>query len=144
MEVNMFYLGIKQALTLRNWLTVISLLVLFTGAIASYACDIDVAIKISPHVLNLSKPGDCLTVHTDISYSAVAGQTVSLNGVAIQSWKSDNRGNFVAKFNMADIVDLPLQIGAYNRFEMTGETNSGEIFCGVEEILVIDNAPKAR
>ncbi|MFC1683589.1 hypothetical protein ACFL0G_05245 [Candidatus Zixiibacteriota bacterium] len=140
----MSYQGIKQALTLRNWLTVMSLLVLFIGATACYACDVDVEIQISPHVLNLAKPGDCLTVHTDISYSDVAGETVSLNGVAIQSWKSDNRGNFVAKFNMADIVNLPLEIGAYNRFELAGETNSGEAFCGAEEIMVIDNASKAR
>ena len=140
----MFYQGIKQAVTRRSWLTVTSLMVLFISAAACYACDIDVQIKISPHVLNLGRPGDCLTVHTDIRYSVVAGETVSLNGVAIQSWKADDRGNFVAKFNMADIVGLPLEIGAYNRFELAGETKSGESFCGADEILVINPTPKSK
>ena len=104
----MFYQGIKQAVTRRSWLTVTSLMVLFISAAACYACDIDVQIKISPHVLNLGRPGDCLTVHTDIRYS------------------------------------LPLEIGAYNWFELAGETKSGESFCGAEEILVINPTPKSK
>ena len=127
-----------------NSLIVLSLAALLVGAAVSYACDIDIAIKISPNVLNLGRPGDCLTVHTDIGYSQVVGSTVTLNGVAIQSWQADNRGQFVAKFDMADISGLPLEIGAYNRFEFTGETVAGEIFCGTEEIMVINNTPRAR
>jgi hypothetical protein len=136
--------GIKRIMSRNSWLVGLFLTALLMGAAASFACDISIEIKISPHVLNLSKPGDCLTVHTNIGLSEVAAATVTLNGVAIRSWKADNRGNFVAKFDMADIVNLPLEIGAYNRFELTGETVSGEIFCGAEEILVIDNAPEMK
>ena len=127
-----------------NTLIIMFLAALLVAAAAAYACDIDMAIKISPNVLNLGKPGDCLTVHTDIGYSQVTGSSVTLNGVAIQSWKSDNRGQFVAKFDMNDIVNLPLEIGAYNRFELAGETTGGETFCGAEEIMVINNTPNAR
>jgi hypothetical protein len=140
----MFYQRIKKVLSRRSWLIVLPLTTLLMGATASFACDIAVEIKISPNVLNLSKPGDCLTVHTNIGFGDVAGATVSLNGVAIQSWKADNRGNFVAKFDMEDIKTLPLEVGAYNRFELTGETIGGDSFCGSEEILVIDNAPSTR
>jgi hypothetical protein len=134
----------RTVLSVVNSLIVLSLIVLLAAAAASYACDIDIAIKISPHVLNLSRPGDCLTVHTDISCSQVVGSSVTLNGVVIQSWKADNRGQFVAKFDMADIANLPLEVGAYNRFELTGDTIDGQIFCGAEEIMVINNAPRAK
>jgi hypothetical protein len=123
---------------------VLSLAALLVAAAAAYASDIDISIKISPNVLNLGRPGDCLTVHTDIGFSQVVGASVMLNGVAVQSWKSDNRGQFVAKFDMADIVDLPLEVGAYNRFELTGETTAGETFCGGQEIMVINNTSGAR
>ena len=64
--------------------------------------------------------------------------------VPIQSWKYDSRGQFVAKFDMADIVNLPLEVGAYNRFELAGETTAGETFCGAQEIMVINNVSSAR
>jgi hypothetical protein len=134
----------SQKMSVINFLIALSLAALLLGATAAYACDVAISIKISPNVLNLGKPGDCLTVHTDIGYSQVVGSTVTLNGVAIQYGKSDNRGQFVAKFDMADIVNLPLEVGAYNRFELTGETTSGEMFCGAEEIMVINNTPRAR
>ncbi len=127
-----------------NTLIVLSLAVLLVAAAAAYACDVDIMIKISPNVLNLGKPGDCLTVHTDIGYSQVVHSSVTLNGVPIQSWKYDSRGQFVAKFDMADIVNLPLEVGAYNRFELTGETTAGETFCGAQEIMVINNVSSAR
>jgi hypothetical protein len=31
---------------------------------------------------------------------------VQLNGVPIQSWKADNQGNFVAKFNLEPVESL--------------------------------------
>lgn len=81
-------------------------------------------------------------MHTDIAYGAVIGSTVYLNDILIQSWKSDNRGNFVAKFDIEAIKDLPLDIGGYNTLSLEGETTSGEIFCGSQEILVVDKGPK--
>ena len=124
-------------------LFVASTLVAFSLAPAgSEACDVTIQIDVAPNVLNINNQGEVVTVHTDIAYGAVVGSTVYLNGVSIQSWKSDNRGNFVAKFNIEAIKDLPLDIGNYNTLELRGETTSGEMFCGAQEILVVDKGPK--
>jgi hypothetical protein len=74
----------------------------------------------------------------------VAGATVFLNGVAIDWWKSDDRGNFVAKFLSDEIKTLDgLILGDYNTLILTGFTNDDEpdAFIGTQDILVIDNIP---
>ena len=102
-----------------------------------------IEIKVSPNVLNILSNGEVVTVHTDIAYSAVVGSTVTLNGVEISHWKSDNRGNFVAKFLMDEIKGLEgLNIGGLNTLTLEGETVSGEVFSGSTEILVVENTPK--
>ncbi len=78
-----------------------------------------------------------MTVHTDISYSIVVGATVTLNNVEIDYWKSDDRGNFVAKFLASDVKDLPLQIDKMNTLTMTGLKTDGGIFWGEQAIKVI-------
>ena len=103
--------------------------------------DINIEIKVSPNVLNLENQGDIVTVHTDIAYSIVISNSVLLNDVPIDWWKSDDRGNFVAKFEMADIKNLPLDIGGYNTLTLIGETKDGDTFIGSQEILVIKNIP---
>ncbi len=117
----------------------VALLVAFVSvAQALYEIEIDV----SPNVLNLQNQGEVVTVHTDISYSAVVGSTVTLNDVEISHWKSDNRGNFVAKFVMEEIKDLPLNIGELNTLTLIGETSDGIQFSGSQDILVVNNIPK--
>ena len=74
----------------------------------------------------------------------MVGATVSLNGVAINYWKSDNRGYFVAKFIMEAIKELPLVIGDLNTLMLTGYTVNGETFVGTQDIMVIDNVPAGR
>jgi len=102
-------------------------------------------IQVSPHVLNLQNQGSVVTIHTNKSYSSVDAQSVYLNGVLIQSWKADNQGFFVAKFNMNEIQGLPdLEVGEYNEFHLIGVTNSGEEFEGTEDILIIDRSGKRR
>jgi len=119
-----------------------ALTALCVAPVGSEACDLTIQIDVAPNVLNINNQGEVVTVHTNIAYGAVVGSTVYLNGVSIKSWKYDNRGNFVAKFNMAAIKDLPLDIGEYNTLELRGETTSGETFCGAQEILVVDKGPK--
>jgi hypothetical protein len=103
---------------------------------------IEISIDISPNVLNLNSNGIVVTVHTNIPFTEVLGSTCMLNGVEIDHWKSDNRGYFVAKFNMDDIKSLPLNIDSYNTFELTGESvNLGE-FHGAQDILVINRVRK--
>ena len=65
---------------------------------AAFSTEIPIQIDVAPNVLNIQSQGAIVTVHTDIAYSAVDGASVYLNGVAIQWWKADARGNFVAKF----------------------------------------------
>jgi len=119
------------------------LLALSAGALSASASDPDgfqITIDVAPNILNLSSQGTVVTVHTDIGYSAVAGTTVYLNGVPIYFWKSDARGYFVAKFVMADIKDLPLEIDGYNTLTMVGTTKAGEAFWGSQDILVINQS----
>ncbi|MDY6854777.1 MAG: hypothetical protein SWO11_08730 [Thermodesulfobacteriota bacterium] len=80
-----------------------------------------------------------MTVHTDIAYGVVQASTVYMNNVAISSWKSDLRGNFVAKFVMNEIKGLPLVIDDYNTLTLVGLTTSNESFWGSRDILVVDN-----
>ena len=103
----------------------------------------DIQIDVAPNVLNIQSHGEIVTVHTDIAYSAVDGASVYLNGVAIQWWKADARGNFVAKFVMDEIKTLDgLIIDGYNVLVLNGYTTDGDTFIGEQEIKVIDITPR--
>jgi hypothetical protein len=115
-------------------------LVLFQMPAQCHAFDIE--IDVSPNVLNIQSESTIVTVHTDIAYSLVVGASVYLNGVAIDWWKSDDRGNFVAKFLSDEIKTLDgLIIGDYNTLTLNGYTTAGEAFVGTQDILVINNVP---
>ena len=115
-------------------------LVFFQNPAKCHAFDIE--IDVSPNVLNIQSESTVVTVHTDIAYSLVVGASVYLNGVAIDWWKSDDRGNFVAKFKSDEIKTLDgLIIGDYNTLTLTGFTTGGEAFLGTQDIMVIDNIP---
>ena len=116
-------------------------LVIFQVPAKCYALDIE--IDVSPNVLNIQSESTIVTVHTDIAYSLVVGASVFLNGVAIDWWKSDDRGNFVAKFESDEIKTLDgLIIGDYNTLTLNGFTNGEEAFIGTQDIMVIDNVPE--
>ena len=103
----------------------------------------DIQIDVAPNVLNIQSEGEIVTVHTDIAYSAVDGASVDLNGVPIQYWKADARGNFVAKFVMDEIKTLDgLIIDGYNKLVLYGYTTDGDTFIGEQEIKVIDIIPR--
>jgi hypothetical protein len=102
----------------------------------------DIEIDVSPNVLNIQSESTVVTVHTDIAYSLVVGASVFLNGVAIDWWKSDDRGNFVAKFESDEIKTLDgLIIGDYNTLVLNEFTTGGEAFIGNQDIKVIDIEP---
>ena len=106
---------------------------------------VTIEIQVSPNVLNLQNNGQVVTIHTDIAYSDVDVETVFLNGVEIESWKADNGGNFVAKFNMSAIQGLEsLVVDEYNTFLLEGVTYSGTAFSGSQEVLVVNNIPKGK
>ncbi len=99
-------------------------------------------IQVAPNVLNLQSQGQVVTIHTGLAFWTVTGSSVTLNGEEIESWKADNNGFFVAKFNMEAIKDLPLNVGEYNTLELKGEQTGGTQFIGVSEVLVIDKKGK--
>ena len=125
----------------RPWL--VAALLFLAAAMPAYA--LEIGIEVAPNVLNLQSAGSVVTVHTDIGYGAVNVYSVFLNGVAISSWKADNRGNFVAKFQMDEVKQLDgLVIDGYNTLTLIGATWSGEAFSGEDEILVLNNVPRGR
>ena len=116
-------------------------LMLFQAPAKCYGFDIE--IDVSPNVLNIQSQSTIVTVHTDIAYNLVVGATVFLNDVEIDWWKSDDRGNFVAKFLSDEIKTLDgLSIGGYNTLVLTGYTTGEEAFIGTQDIMVIDNVPE--
>lgn len=130
---------------LQNSLKVIiSFLIVMTFLPFQLSAQDVIDIQVSPHVLNLQHQGEVVTIHTDISYGSVLGSTVTLNGIEINSWKADDQGNFVAKFLMSAIKNLPLNIGSYNTLTLLGEKVSGGTFTGSEDILVVNNVPTGR
>jgi hypothetical protein len=110
----------------------------------------EIAIDVAPNVLNLQSEGKVVTVHTEIDYVDVEVSAVYLNGVDINSWKADNRGNFVAKFLMDEIKSLDgLKIDGHNTLILTGRTkdgavSSGEAFSGTQDIKVINIGPQEQ
>ena len=111
-----------------------------SGSTAAAAAEI--TIQVAPNVLNLQNQGELVTVHTSLPYSSVVGTTVTLNGVAIEWWKADDQGQFVAKFVMSAIKSLPLKIGDYNTLRIEGTKTDRTAFWGSASVLVIDKSGK--
>lgn len=124
-----------------NLFTVVLCCFLLPSVVFGYDIQIDVA----PNVLNIQSEGVVVTVHTNISFSSVVGSTVFLNGVEISHWKSDARGNFVAKFLSDDIKTLEgLIIDGQNTLVLTGYDTNGEAFIGTQDIKVINVLPRGK
>ncbi len=129
------------------WLSVLcSVVFIFTLFQMPAQCQAyDIEIDISPNVLNIQSESTIVTIHTDITYNLVVGASVLLNGVAIDWWKSDDRGNFVAKFNSDEIKTLDgLFVGDYNKLILIGYDTFGEAFAGTQDVMVMDNVPKGK
>jgi hypothetical protein len=106
----------------------------------------EITIDVAPNVLNIQSEGTVVTVHTNISYSAVEGSSVQLNNVDIAWWKSDSRGQFVAKFNMEEVTALVdagvLDLGEIT-LTLTGTSVLGN-FSGTQTIKVISVEARRR
>jgi hypothetical protein len=114
------------------------------AALAPTLCHADeIAIEIAPSTLNLASSGNVVTVHTDVLYGDVDVYSVYLAGVAIDSWKADDRGYFVAKFLMDDVKTIDgLQLNALNTLRFVGLTVDGAPVWGEAEVMVIDRGPR--
>ena len=116
---------------------------LFAFPSTTLALEID--IDVAPNVLNIQSQGEVVSVHTNILIGQVVGGSVTLNGVEIEWWKSDNRGNFVAKFLMSEVKALAdtgdLIVPGENELTLVGYTTNGVEFTGSQTITVIDVEP---
>ena len=131
-------------ITVRHTLTALMLAVV-TLTSATLASAEETTIRIAPNTLNLRSEGTVVTVHTEVAYSLVDVYTVYLGGVAINSWKADDRGNFVAKFIMDEIKAIDgLVLNDFNTFQFVGMTTDGEPIWGETEIMVIDRGTSAE
>ena len=122
------------------------LCIVFTLMLSPPACFAqEHVIEIAPKVINLQCGGNDFSVHTTIPCGAVDG-TVCLSledtqecgteddccEVCTGRSKCDNRGNFVGKFEVDDVINgLCLEAGSY-RLVMTG-TIDGEPFAAPQE-----------
>lgn len=115
---------------------------LFIPLLAFITAAFEITIDIAPNILNLANGGTVVTVHTNLPYSSVQGASLLLDGVQINSWKADNRGFFVAKFEMNSIKSLPLAVNEYHTFTLAGLTVDGQEFSGTQSILIINKTGK--
>ena len=107
--------------------------------------EITIDIDVSPNVLNIQSKSQVVTVHTNIEYDVVVGQSVKLNGIEIDSWKADDRGNFVAKFLSDEVKKLDnLLIGDFNELTLTGITVDEKTFIGKQQIKIISIIPSGN
>jgi hypothetical protein len=133
----------KNSLLLKTSMVILITGFLFSMPLFTYSQEV-IDIQVSPSTLNLQNNGQVVTVHTEIAYSLVVAETVSMNGIEIDSWKADDRGNFVAKFIMEAIIGLPLVIGDYNELTLEGTRTDGSTFIGTDQVMVIDVVQKGK
>ncbi|MBN1569450.1 MAG: hypothetical protein JXA73_16510 [Acidobacteria bacterium] len=122
-----------------KYLSIIALL-LSVFAVPLLCEEIPIAIEIAPSTLNLAYQGQVVTVHTNIDYDLVVGASVKLNGIEIDWWKSDDRGNFVAKFDVDSVKDI-VEPGTAT-LTLTGDTKDGDHFSGTSTIKIVNVGKK--
>jgi hypothetical protein len=129
----------KGSFTMKTAAAFVCMFTLFMMVFTVPAMCFDINIDIAPSTLNLAYQGSVVTVHTDIAYSSVSGATVELDGIEISWWKSDNRGNFVAKFNSEEVIKLvkSYDLPATVTLKLSGESVDGT-FSGTSTISVIE------
>ena len=96
--------------------------------------DVEINVKISPNTLVLNSEVQCVTVHSDISCADVDQNSVKLNDIEAYLVKADNRGELVAKFYVADVINI-VEAGK-TELTLTGVLNDGTTFAGSDIITV--------
>ena len=109
-------------------------LLLTTFVAGSMAADMDISIIVQPKVLVIGSDSEWLTIHTDISLSAVDTGSLMVNGLAVSWTKADAKGNLVAKFDVNEVKAMVAPGDV--TFELTGLTNDGTSFSGTDTVCV--------
>ena len=123
----------------RHTLWALGLAIVMLAAPAVCSAE-EITIEIAPSTLNLQSNGKVVTVHTDVAFSDIDVASVYLAGVAIDSWKVDDRGYFVAKFLIDDVKTLDgLKINDYNTLKFVALTIYDEEVWGAADVMVIDS-----
>lgn len=138
--------ALKSKVRLAKRILAIAFILMVGAGFTNPPVLIEINIDVAPNVLNVLSEGTVVTVHTDIAYNAVTGASVELNGIPIAWWKSDSRGQFVAKFNMEEVTTLVdanvLQTGDIT-LTLTGTSSLGD-FTGSQTIQVISVEAKGK
>ena len=124
----------------KVFVTVVAIVALLVVAGSPLAAG-EIGITVSPNVINISSSSTVVTLHTDIEYGFVVGETVVLtpedgNPVVINSWKADLRGFFVAKFLSGEVKGV-VEEGTTATLTLSGETVDGT-FSGSDDVRIID------
>jgi hypothetical protein len=123
----------------RHTLSALGLAIVMLAAPAVCSAE-EITIEIAPATLNLQSNGKVVTVHTDVAFGDIDVASVYLAGVAIDSWKVDDRGYFVAKFLIDDVKTLDgLKINDLNTLKFVALTIYDEEVWGAGEVMVIDS-----
>jgi hypothetical protein len=130
----------------RSIVSVVAALATVTFA-GNLMAGVPVEIVVAPKVINLDSKGVVVTVHTDIAYSNVDADTVTLTltspeggSIDIAWWKADSRANFVAKFNLDEVKSLIDNIVSEDgdiTLRLSGKTTGGEDFSGTDEEIPV-------
>lgn len=98
---------------------------------------VEADITVSPQTLKLSSNSTSwVTVHTNLPYGAVLSASVTLNGVPISWSKADDRGYFVAKFQIGAIKGIAVPPSVELTF--AGTLKDGQTFSGTDTVSVIE------
>jgi len=107
-------------------------------AVVTAEDSVEASIKISPNVLALRSAGNWLTIHTDLAYSTVDFDSVTLTigdaVLAVDRVEVDDCGNYVAKFvldNVKAVVAPP-----ESTMTLAGSLKDGTAFAGTGTIRV--------
>jgi hypothetical protein len=120
---------------------------LFIGVVAEGSSELmEIHIDVAPKTLNLESNGNGVTVHTNIAYSSVDCNTVTMKVEGVEIYEcscySDDCGDLVVKVNREDVVyaiGYPDVSPTNATFTLSGSTATG-LFTGTDTIDVIDVA----
>ena len=104
---------------------------------------LEIDVEIAPNMINVEGNMEAFVIHTNIAYGLVDLESVTLTvnetEVLVDRSKMDSLGQFDVIIPLF-LIEEALVIGVENDFYLQGRTWNGELFWGVDRILVIDKS----